>query len=403
MLESPLWPPIEFIQGIPDKLDSDAFIDPRKNNIIVLDDLMSTATKDPRITELFTEGSHHRNLSVLAINQNLYYSKDPTQRRNCQYLVLFNNPIDKQATMTLARQMYPGNTEKLLRVFNNAVSKPYGYLLVDLKVDTPEEFRLKPNGLAIKGAADINQAHLQFGPRPEPLIMYNGHPQPQPVWQYNGQLPIVQPQQMPYTTPPATMMQNGQPPPYTMTQQSIPQPVSHLCRPKYATWSDDDDDDDDTPVRKRRKVMDLEERGFRDLVHAVLVKHDDDFKEKVCKYLDEGCSEKKSRIESLEMLRPRYRRSLRDAYEKLLCQIHQLQFSPCHSAVTECIQMCLDRGDDHKTAIKCALRLNASKLDEVLDVYDSKEYASDDEDKSREESDMETETNSRDKSDTETD
>ena len=31
---------------------------------------MSTATEDSRINELFTQGNHHRNLSVMAINQN---------------------------------------------------------------------------------------------------------------------------------------------------------------------------------------------------------------------------------------------------------------------------------------------------------------------------------------------
>jgi hypothetical protein len=44
-------------------LDSDDFFDPRMRNVVVLDDLMSTAAKDPRINDLFTEGSHHRNLS----------------------------------------------------------------------------------------------------------------------------------------------------------------------------------------------------------------------------------------------------------------------------------------------------------------------------------------------------
>ena len=71
--------------------------------MIVLDDLMSTSAKDPRINDLFTEGSHHRNPSVIALTQNLYFGKDPTQRRNCQYLVLFNNPIDQQPIATLAR------------------------------------------------------------------------------------------------------------------------------------------------------------------------------------------------------------------------------------------------------------------------------------------------------------
>ena len=64
-----MWPHIEFIQGIPEKLADDTFISPCKNNIIVLDDLMSTASKDSRITDLFTEFLHHRNLNV----KNLYY------------------------------------------------------------------------------------------------------------------------------------------------------------------------------------------------------------------------------------------------------------------------------------------------------------------------------------------
>ena len=106
---------------------------------------MSTSSKDPQINELFTEGSHHRNLSVIAINQNLYYNKDPTQRRNCHYVILFNNPIDQQQVMTLSRQMYPENPQHLMRNFREATSKPYGYLLIDLKPFTPENKRLHCN------------------------------------------------------------------------------------------------------------------------------------------------------------------------------------------------------------------------------------------------------------------
>ena len=72
-------------------LDSDDNFDPRIRNVIVLDDLMSIAAKNSRINDFFTEGSHHRNLTVIALNQNMYFGKDPTQRRNCHYLVLFKN------------------------------------------------------------------------------------------------------------------------------------------------------------------------------------------------------------------------------------------------------------------------------------------------------------------------
>jgi len=42
---------------------------------------MSTAAKDPRVNDLFTEGSHHRNLSVIAINQNKKDTKDKKKWR----------------------------------------------------------------------------------------------------------------------------------------------------------------------------------------------------------------------------------------------------------------------------------------------------------------------------------
>lgn len=109
VIQSTVYHKVEFIHGIPLDLGQDSFIDSKTRNIVILDDLMSTASKDYRINELFPEGSHHRNLSVIAINQKLYYNKDSIQRRNCQYMVLFNNPVDKQQILTLSRQMYPKN------------------------------------------------------------------------------------------------------------------------------------------------------------------------------------------------------------------------------------------------------------------------------------------------------
>ena len=64
-------PNVEFMQGIPIDLDKDSFINPNEKNILIMDDLMLSSSKDFRINELFTEGSHHRNLSVITINQNL--------------------------------------------------------------------------------------------------------------------------------------------------------------------------------------------------------------------------------------------------------------------------------------------------------------------------------------------
>lgn len=52
IIKSTVYPPVEFIQGIPLDLEQDSFIDPRTRNLVILDDLMSTASKDSRVNEL---------------------------------------------------------------------------------------------------------------------------------------------------------------------------------------------------------------------------------------------------------------------------------------------------------------------------------------------------------------
>lgn len=58
-------------------------------------------------------------------------------------MVLFKNPRDKLQVVMLARQMYPGNSKFFMESFQDATTKPYGYLLVDLCATTPEAYRLR--------------------------------------------------------------------------------------------------------------------------------------------------------------------------------------------------------------------------------------------------------------------
>jgi hypothetical protein len=41
--------------------------------------------------------------------------------------------------------MYPGRSKFLLEAFRDATEKPYGYLLIDLKPDTDEKYRIRTN------------------------------------------------------------------------------------------------------------------------------------------------------------------------------------------------------------------------------------------------------------------
>ena len=63
------------------------------------------------------------------------------------YLVLFKNPRDKLQILTLAKQMYPSETDWFIKEYEEAVRRPYGYLFVDLKPTTPDRCRLRTNVL----------------------------------------------------------------------------------------------------------------------------------------------------------------------------------------------------------------------------------------------------------------
>ena len=103
-------PNIEFVKGIPKALEQDAYFSVNKrNNLIVIDDQMIEAGNDNRIVNLFTRESHHRNLSVIYIVQNLFHQGKGNRSisLNSHYLVLFKNLRDKLQVLTLAKQI-PG-------------------------------------------------------------------------------------------------------------------------------------------------------------------------------------------------------------------------------------------------------------------------------------------------------
>ena len=109
----------------------------------MLDDLI--AETDGRVTDLFTKKSHHSNTSVIYLVQNLFpkHKESRTIRLNAQYMVVFKNPRDTSQVTHLAKQMHPGRVKFVQEAFKDATSVPYGYLLVDLKQDTPEDMRLR--------------------------------------------------------------------------------------------------------------------------------------------------------------------------------------------------------------------------------------------------------------------
>ena len=128
-------PHLELIQGLPDNLNSDTFLNPQERTLVIIDDLMKNATENKDVCDLFVEGANHRNLSTACIMQNLFNKgkKNRTVSLNSQYLILCKNTRDQQQNATLARQRYPGLFEKLLDAYRRATDVTHGSLVVDLK------------------------------------------------------------------------------------------------------------------------------------------------------------------------------------------------------------------------------------------------------------------------------
>jgi hypothetical protein len=135
------FPEVEFHEGLPDV----SRFDGRQRVLLIIDDLMNEA--DQNVCNLFTKLSHHRSVSVVFITQNLYHRNRfvRTMNLNTHYIVMFKNPRDANQVTTLARQMYPGRSKFMVEAFKDATKNPYGYLLIDLKPETDERYRIRTN------------------------------------------------------------------------------------------------------------------------------------------------------------------------------------------------------------------------------------------------------------------
>jgi len=135
------YPRVIFHQGLPDLNDFDG----SEPALLIIDDLMHET--DETVAKLFTRGSHHKNVSVVYLAQNLFPKNKfaRTISLNAHYMFLFKNPRDATQFATLARQMYPHKSQFAVEAYKDATREPYSYLLVDLRPEQDDDLRLRTN------------------------------------------------------------------------------------------------------------------------------------------------------------------------------------------------------------------------------------------------------------------
>lgn len=103
-----------------------------KPRLVIIDDLMNETNSD--VVDLFTKGSHHFNVSVMYVTQNIFNQGRGrrTISLNAHYIVVFKNFRDRIQ-----------NHRYIQEAYKDATNDPFGYLLFDLKQSTPDLYRYR--------------------------------------------------------------------------------------------------------------------------------------------------------------------------------------------------------------------------------------------------------------------
>jgi len=113
-------------------------------SLIVFDDILADITSD--FVKMFCNTSHHENASMIFLTQNLMYQNKHfrTMSLNCHYIVLMKNERAIQQVSFLSRQLCPENIPYIIQAYTQATkTKPYSYLIIDLRSDTKKQVRLR--------------------------------------------------------------------------------------------------------------------------------------------------------------------------------------------------------------------------------------------------------------------
>jgi len=142
---------VKFYQGIPDtKLLPKWF---PKGGLLIMDDLMEEAGNDKRVLDLFTKESHHRDITVMYLTQDMFppgkFAKSIS--RNAHYVITFKNPRDNVGLRNLLTQAFPMRWKEVLTTYQRITQRPYGYMVLDFHPSSSDNVRVVSHLLNSEG------------------------------------------------------------------------------------------------------------------------------------------------------------------------------------------------------------------------------------------------------------
>jgi Poxvirus A32 protein len=126
--------PFRLIEGLPQLDEISSENSPPK--LVIIDDLINQIDKST--ADLFLRGSHHRNISLCLLSQNLFSANKQFREIsiNSHYIIVFSSPREKGQILAFSRQVEPNKVKFLMEAYQNATQISYGYMLFDLKQNT---------------------------------------------------------------------------------------------------------------------------------------------------------------------------------------------------------------------------------------------------------------------------
>ena len=127
--------PIKFIQG----LDFDE-VDTSQPSMLIIDDLILSTNNN--VAEMFILGSHHKQISLFFITQNLFPNCNifRVMSANAHYFVLFHNQRHFRQIMTLARQVFVGvDVQRIVNCYKRASETQRGFIILCFAPSLPNE------------------------------------------------------------------------------------------------------------------------------------------------------------------------------------------------------------------------------------------------------------------------
>ena len=96
---------------------------------------MDEGSSDKNVLDLFTKDSHHQQITVIYLCQDLFPSGKfaKTISRNAHYIIAFKNPRDQLGLRNLLQQSFPTQFREVLNTFRKVTNDwQFAYMLLEL-------------------------------------------------------------------------------------------------------------------------------------------------------------------------------------------------------------------------------------------------------------------------------